>query len=396
MRVLPRKRIDIRYGDLIDGLRLCARPYRPCSAILAENAFGTTGGINLACLSVRTAFDLLLQEIEPQLGDQVIMSGVTIPHMVEIAGANGVNVVPVDVDLRTMAPRWDQVRRAIGPRTRAIVAAHLFGSRFDATPGIELARQHDLLFVEDAAQAFDYSPWRGHSDADLSLFSFGPLKTATVLGGAMAVIRNVTLGSRMRARNAAYERCSNLSYALRLMKYLGVVSLANPTLFGAAVRGCGLFGLDFDRAINGLTRSFQGTDLLRSIRRRPASAQLELLALRLCATRDDASVTARVRAATQVARSLPATMSHLGGEAEAHSHWLLPVVTKRPDVLIRYLRDSGFDATRGGTSLGPLPGCGHDVLQAFGQVVYLPTDGLTDADANLLVSVLSGFEAQGQ
>ena len=74
--------------------------------------------------------------------------------MVRIIEHHGLVPVPVDVDAARLEVDVEQIERLITPRTRAILVAHLFGSRMEMGPIIELARRHDLLVIEDCAQAF--------------------------------------------------------------------------------------------------------------------------------------------------------------------------------------------------------------------------------------------------
>ena len=94
---------------------------------------------------------MLLAALELPAGSEVIASAVTIPDMVRIIEQHGLVPVPVDVDAANLELDVEQVERLITPRTRAILVAHLFGSRVEMGPIIELARRHDLLVIEDCA-----------------------------------------------------------------------------------------------------------------------------------------------------------------------------------------------------------------------------------------------------
>lgn len=397
--MVPRKRIDIELGDLLAGLRACARARASSpTATQLEARFLALGddpsAACIACLSVRTAFDLSLQALDVQPGDEVAMSAFTIPHMAAIVRAHGAVPVPIDLDPDTLEPRWDQLERAMGPRTRAVVVAHLFGSRFDAGPGVELARARGVAFIEDAAQAFDRGSWRGHPQADLSLFSFGALKTSTALGGGLAVIRNAALERAMRATEAGYPRRSTLGFARKLGAHVGFKVLARPWVYGGFVGLCRILGIDFDAALNRATRSFRRAPLLEAVRWRPPTSLLELLSRRL--EGDRAGVDARGAAGARVAGGLPTGLRHLGASATRASHWLFPVLTDEPDALVDHLRSAGFDATRGGTSLAPVRGNGlrAPAVEAFAaRIVYLPVDGARgSSDLDALVRALCAFE----
>ena len=81
-----------------------------------------------------------------------------------------------------------------------IVVAHIFGSRSPLDEVLEVARNHDLLVVEDCAQAFMGMQYMGEHRADVSMFSFGTIKTATSFGGAIVHVKNPVVLEEMRRR----------------------------------------------------------------------------------------------------------------------------------------------------------------------------------------------------
>ena len=66
------------------------------------------------------------------------------------------------------------------------------------------AREHGLLLVEDCAQAFQGPERMGDPVADVSMYSFGTLKTSTALGGAILRVRDREVLGRMRGIQASY------------------------------------------------------------------------------------------------------------------------------------------------------------------------------------------------
>ena len=75
-----------------------------------------------------------------------------------------------------------------------ILVAHVFGCRMDLTEVVNFAAKHDLFVVEDCAQVFLADGYLGHPSATVSMFSFGAIKTATALGGAIFTIGPVKAG----------------------------------------------------------------------------------------------------------------------------------------------------------------------------------------------------------
>jgi len=272
----------------------------------------------------------LLETLAEPHGGEVLVSAVTHPDMVRIIEGHGLRTVPVDLDTATLEPRIKLLQRALSPRTRAVLVAHLFGSRFDLEPIAAFARRHRLLLVEDCAQTFRGTWDPGDSLADVSMFSFGTLKTASAVGGAILRIRNPDLLEKMRRVQESWPVQSRRHYAGRLLTALCLVLLGRPVPYGLLTRACGLLGRDLDDLVNDAVRTFPTSgsateELFRSIRRQPFAPLLVLLTRRL-RTFDDARLARRTAAGERVARRLPTAVCHPGELAPARTHWLFPIV----------------------------------------------------------------------
>ena len=358
--VYPRHRLDVSVRDLLFGLTAClwASGRRRLAAEVARTF--PPGEDALICLSVRSGFDLLLGALAEPPGGEVLVSAVTHPDMVRIIEGHGLRVVPVDLDTTTLEPRIKLLQRALSPRTRAVLVAHLFGSRFDLDPIAAFARRHRLLLVEDCAQTFRGTWDPGDSLADVSMFSFGTLKTASAVGGAILRIRrNPGLLEKMRRVQERWPVQSRRHYASRLLRALCLVFLGRPVPYGLLARACGLLGRDLDDLVNGAVRTFPTSgsateELFRSIRRQPSAPLLALLTRRL-RTFDDARLARRTAAGERVARRLPSAVCHPGGLAPVRTHWLFPIVVPKSEVLVSALRRRGFDASRATSNITPVP-----------------------------------------
>ena len=147
-----------------------------------------------------TALHLALLVLEIGPGDEVI-----VPTLTFVASANAVTYTgakPVFVDSESVSWNMDTaaVERAITPRTKAIMAVHLYGHPCDMDALSRLCKKHGLFLVEDAAEAFG-SIYHGRpigSLGDIATFSFYGNKIITTGEGGMVVTRDQALAEKCR------------------------------------------------------------------------------------------------------------------------------------------------------------------------------------------------------
>src|SRR5439155_11053132 len=125
------------------------------------------------------------------------------------------------------------------------------GTRISLDPLARLRRERGILVLEDDAQAFTGPDFRGDPAADVSMFSFGPIKTATALAGGVLRVRDRDVLARMRAAHATWPVQSRRGYAQRIGKYALLKSIASPILYSGFVRACAASGKDIDAVIQG-------------------------------------------------------------------------------------------------------------------------------------------------
>jgi perosamine synthetase len=395
--MIPRKRLDIGWTDLLFGLGACLWPgsrERMCRRL--ERLWSPEGN-GLACLSVRSGFDALLSELDLPRGSEVLVSAITIRDMTRILEEHGLVPVPVDLDMRALAVDPESLARAVTPRSRAILVAHLFGSRMPLEPVLSAAREHGLFVIEDCAQAYcaDYcgDDYRGHPECGVSLFSFGPIKTATALAGGLLRFRDRSLRDRVVERQADWPVQGRGRFLTRICKYSLLKLLSYRPVFSLFYFGCRLTGASHDAVISGSVRGFSGTGagagFFGRIRQRPSFPLLALLARRL--KQDGRGIEERAALARRAIGLMP-SVERPGDQAPWHTHWVFPIQEEEPEMLIPSLWARGFDATRGASSL-----CVVDppadrpetepsqARQAFSRLLYLPVHpGLRRRDVERL------------
>jgi dTDP-3-amino-3,4,6-trideoxy-alpha-D-glucose transaminase len=147
----------------------------------------------VSCANGTDALVLVLDAMEIGPGDEVVCPSFTFYATAEAIARRGATPVFVDVDPATMNLDLDEVGERIGPRTKAILAVHLFGR---PAPIAELS-QLGVPVIEDAAQAFG-SPEIGRTGI-ASTFSFYPTKNLFALGdGGLVSTDDPELAERIR------------------------------------------------------------------------------------------------------------------------------------------------------------------------------------------------------
>lgn len=121
-------------------------------------------------------------------GDEVITTPITFAASANCALYCGARPVFVDIDPETYNIDPRKVEAAITPRTKAVVAVDYTGQSVDLEPLLKICREHNLTLIEDGAHVIGtrYKGQMNGSIADMTMFSFHPVKTVT--GGEGGVI----------------------------------------------------------------------------------------------------------------------------------------------------------------------------------------------------------------
>jgi dTDP-4-amino-4,6-dideoxygalactose transaminase len=167
-----------------------------------EESYAADYGVS-QCVSVGNGTDAIyiaLRMLGVGPGDEVITSAHSWIATSETISQAGAQPVFVDVD-EYYTINADLIEAAITPRTRAIIPVHLYGQPADMTRIAAIAAEHDLLVIEDCAQAH-YATWCGQRVGTFgaaATFSFYPGKNLGAYGDAGAIITSdAKLASRMR------------------------------------------------------------------------------------------------------------------------------------------------------------------------------------------------------
>ncbi len=171
----------------------------------AEFAAAVKARHGIALNSCTAAMHLALEAVGVRPGDEVITTPYTFAATAEVIRYFDARPVLVDIDARSLNIQPEGIRAALTPKTRAIIPVHIGGLPADLDPVYEIAAQHNLAVVEDAAHAFP-AMYRGkmigqqmHAGVRSAVcFSFYATKTITTGEGGMICTDDDVLADRCR------------------------------------------------------------------------------------------------------------------------------------------------------------------------------------------------------
>jgi len=155
-----------------------------------------------AFASGRIALRAAVDALGLQPGDEVVLPGYTCVVVPNALGAAGVRPVYADIELDTYGLDKDALRRALTPRTKAVLVHHLYGyvSR-DLDAVLEIAKARGLRVIEDCAQAAGaiYQGRHVGNFGDVAIFSGDPSKPFDCVQGGLATANDDELIARLTA-----------------------------------------------------------------------------------------------------------------------------------------------------------------------------------------------------
>ncbi len=155
----------------------------------------------IGCASGSDALLLALLAYGIGQGDEVIVPSFTFFATAGSVWQAGARPVFADIEPRTYGLDPECVRQAITPRTKAIIPVHLYGQCCEMGPILQIAREHNLVVIEDAAQSIgaEYHGQRAGSMGHIGCLSFYPTKNLGCFGdGGMLVTRDDEAAERLR------------------------------------------------------------------------------------------------------------------------------------------------------------------------------------------------------
>lgn len=219
---------------------------------------GMKYGITVANGTVALQAAVACLDLQP--GDEVIMPTFTIISCAQAVTYNDGTPVLVDSDPRTWCMDVSQVEGKITNRTRAIMPVHIYGHPVDMDPILELARKHNLVVIEDAAEAHgaEYKGQKCGGLGDLSCFSFYANKIITTGEGGMILTNDELTAERLRSiRNLCFKKerrfyHTELGHNFRLTNLQAAIGLAQLERIEQCVEGKRRMGAAYGERLRGI------------------------------------------------------------------------------------------------------------------------------------------------
>ncbi len=431
--IIPRGRLDIAYSDLLFAATHCffssfnilqnPRYYEQEIIDLWQQSLGENVGV-VPGFSARTLLDLYLRTKRYPPGSQIIICPpITVPGIEEVLRHHQIEVVPVDIPEHDgvspiISVDANAVESTVTKNTVAIMVVHIFGMLTASSDDMKrihtVCKSRGVDLIEDCAECFgglpetenDTSTYLGSPYSDLILFSFGFIKTATALGGGVAIVRDKGTHEFMkRLLSACYlDRQSRAVFFFKVCKaFLIRLVTDHPVMYGLLVSFCQGSGFDFESFATELLRGFKsstvmGGDYVAQIRFMPCSSLFALLLRRMKQRKCTIElISARRQHCGRLIDTLQ-NQKHVRvprflDTPEFHSYWLFPVLAENVQDLCVYLTNQGIDATRGASQLlciaesekCPLA---HSAMQ---KIMYLPMSNETHRMSTSWINNLPQF-----
>ena len=154
---------------------------------------------NLVALSALTSPKLRDRQLKP--GDEVITTAAGFPTTLAPIIQNGFVPVFIDVEIGTYNPTVENIRRAIGPRTKAIFMAHTLGNPFDVSGVMDVVNEYNLWLIEDNCDALGsrYDGTLTGTFGHMATLSFYPAHHITMGEGGCVVTDDHELADIVRS-----------------------------------------------------------------------------------------------------------------------------------------------------------------------------------------------------
>jgi dTDP-4-amino-4,6-dideoxygalactose transaminase len=187
--------------------------------------------------SGRSAFQLALEALGLEQGQEIIFPAFTFPVMPMVAKMMGYRPVFCDVDQDTYNSGPEHIAPCLTDRTGAVLATHLFGRPCAIEAIAELAERHDIRLMEDCAHACGVRIGDRHvgTYGDIGLFSFAEGKNMPCLAGGAIITSDDAIAERAQAALDRAQAPPSFEVVKKALGIWGKWFFTRPTVFALTV-----------------------------------------------------------------------------------------------------------------------------------------------------------------
>jgi perosamine synthetase len=183
--------------------------------------------------SGRTALYALLKAYGLKRNDEILMPAYMCETVSQLLIDMGFKLNFVDIEKDTYNISINDLNEKVNKSSRAIIAVHMFGNPCDMKGVMEIAKDHNLIVIEDAAQAMsaEYNGRKVGAIGDSGFFSFGRGKPITAIEGGAIVTNDDKIAKKTKEIISGFEKQKRKEIIAILFKLLGYSSLRNRIVY---------------------------------------------------------------------------------------------------------------------------------------------------------------------
>ncbi len=204
-----------------------------------EKSFAEYIGVDhaISTSSAKTALYLSLKALGAEKGDEIIVPAYTVREVIDVIIALGLIPVFIDINLKDANMDTDLIEEKIGKKTKFILMTHIYGCPCDVEAILKISDKHNLVVIEDAAQACggEYKQKKTGSFGKVAYFSFGMLKNLNTLGGGMIVTKEKSLAQAIEEENEKFPDVCAFIILKRAFIAMAVSFFTHPLFFSYLV-----------------------------------------------------------------------------------------------------------------------------------------------------------------
>lgn len=219
--MIPRRKVNIRFKDLARyvfymGFKSNERTVQSFELGIAKYL----GVEKAACFgSGRNALIFGMRALGLKRGDEILIPALTLGELIPLLQADGYEIKTVDCSPENIRVGFDQVKEAVGPKTKAIMITHLMGGGYDVEKICEFAQKKGIYLIEDAAHSFGakYDEKYLGTYGDIGMYSLEATKPLNCYGGGVLVARQNATIEKAKELEGEDTNNSNLKHFKKVM-----------------------------------------------------------------------------------------------------------------------------------------------------------------------------------